>query len=166
MNLETTRLLLRPFNLDDAPFIIKLLNSPGWLKYIGDRNVKTIEQAEQYMLKGPLKSYQEHGYGISMVVLKSDQRSIGMCGLIKRDHLEFPDIGFAFLPEYMGQGYAYEIARATLEYGIHTLKCSPILAITVLNNDSSIKLLKKIGMQFQNNIHLPQIEEELMLFSS
>ena len=123
MNLETTRLLLRPFNLDDAPFIIELLNSPGWLQYIGDRNVKTIEQAEQYLLKGPLKSYQE-------------------------------------------QGYAYEIAHATLEYGIHTLKCSPILAITVLNNDSSIKLLKKIGMQFQNNIHLPQIEEELMLFSS
>src|SRR6201986_3267525 len=112
--LETERLRVREFTLNDAAFIIELVNSPGWLKYIGDRNIKTDDKAKEYLQNGPLKSYAENGFGLSMVELKSDGTPVGMCGIIKRVALEHADIGFAFLPQYMGKGYAYEIASATL----------------------------------------------------
>jgi RimJ/RimL family protein N-acetyltransferase len=94
--LETKRLRLREFTLEDTAFILDLLNSPGWLRYIGDRGVKTEEQAKNYLLNGPIKSYTKNGYGLSMVERKDDNKPIGMCGIIKRDTLENPDIGFAF----------------------------------------------------------------------
>src|SRR5215210_8708442 len=98
--LETDRLRLRQFTLQDTSFIIELLNSPGWLKFIGDRNVKSEPQARNYLENGPLKSYQEYGYGLSMVERKTDNQAIGMCGILKRQTLEHPDIGFAFLPRF------------------------------------------------------------------
>ena len=114
--LETERLLLREFSTEDASFIIELLNSPGWIKYIGDRNVKTPEQASEYLLNGPIKSYAVNGYGLWLVEKKDDQAKIGMCGIIRRETLKDPDIGFAFLPEFSGKGYAYEIAKACLDH--------------------------------------------------
>lgn len=164
--LETNRLFLREFTQDDTAFIIDLLNCPGWLKFIGDRNVKTYEQAIEYLKNGPIKSYEENGYGFSMVVLKENNKPIGMCGVTKRDYLECPDIGFAFLPDYEGLGYAFEIASATIKYAKETLMIPTIFAFTLPNNSRSIMLIEKIGFKFIKNITIPNDSEELMLFSN
>lgn len=162
--LETERLRLRQFTLDDTKFIIELLNSPGWIEFIGDRNVKTEEQAIQYLQNGPMKSYEENGYGLSLVESK-DGLPIGMCGIIRRAKLEHPDIGFAFLNEFTGKGYGYEIATATLNYAIDNLKLPKIVAITVPHNIKSIKLLEKIGMKFVKRF-TNENDEELFLFEN
>jgi RimJ/RimL family protein N-acetyltransferase len=162
--LETERLRLGHFTLDDTKFFIELLNSPGWIEFIGDRNVKTEEQAIQYLQNGPMKSYHENGYGLSLVETK-DGLPVGMCGIIRRTNLEHPDIGFAFLKEFTGKGYAYEIASATLNYATDTLKLSKILAITVPYNTKSIKLLEKIGMKFVKRF-TNEDDEELFLFEN
>lgn len=164
--LETERLVLREFTVDDTKFIVKLLNSPGWLEFIGDRNVKSEEQAVNYLMNGPIKSYEINGFGLSLVELKSDKTPIGMCGLIKRDNLEHPDIGFAFLPEFMGKGFAFEIANATIIFAKEELQFTKILAITVSYNKDSIKLLGKIGLKYVKPYFLPYDDEELMLFSN
>jgi RimJ/RimL family protein N-acetyltransferase len=163
--LQTERLRLRPFNLDDWEFIILLLNSEGWLKYIGDRNVKTKEQAHNYLKNGPLKSYELNGFGLWMVETR-DGTPIGMCGLIKRDYLEHPDIGFAFLPEFSSIGYGYEIASAVLVHARNDLSMTTILAITVPNNVKSIGLLEKIGLRFIKSFRTEPDAEELMLYST
>lgn len=160
--LETQRLRLREFTLDDTKFIIELLNSPGWIEFIGDRNVKTEEQAIQYLQNGPLKSYVQNGYGLSMVETK-DGQPIGMCGILKRETLENPDIGFAFLKQFTGKGYAYEIANATLSYAMSHLKIPKVSAITLPNNVRSSRLLEKIGMKFIKSF-LSEKNEELLLF--
>ncbi|HMJ46518.1 MAG TPA: GNAT family N-acetyltransferase [Ferruginibacter sp.] len=163
--LETNRLILRQFTFQDTIFIIELLNSPGWLEFIGDRNVKTHKEAKAYLLNGPIKSYAENGFGLGLVKTKNDNTTIGMCGLIKRDELEYPDIGFAFLPGWSGKGYAYEIAEAVMEYAENQLGLPAVLAITTAANNSSIKLLVKLGLKFLKIISFPGKEEELMLFS-
>jgi RimJ/RimL family protein N-acetyltransferase len=163
--IDTERLLLREFTIDDAAFILELLNSPGWLQYIGDRNIKTFEDASQYLLNGPMKSYDQNGFGLSMVEIKEGNIPIGMCGLIKRETLEHIDIGFAFLPQYSGKGYAHEIAIATIEHARNNLKISKIVAITTQGNHNSIRLLNKIGLKFEKNIRFADEEEELMLFT-
>ena len=164
--LVTERLFLREFNLTDTEFILQLLNTPGWLEFIGDRNVKTTEAAKSYLENGPIKSYELNGFGLSLVGLKDNELPIGMCGLIKRETLENVDIGFAFLPEYSGEGYAVEIASATMKYAKEKLKLKEILAITLPSNVRSINLLNKIGLYFEKNIHLPGDEQKLMLFKS
>jgi len=163
--LETERLRLREFNLNDTEFIIELLNSPGWIRYIGDRNVKTKQQAVEYLHNGPLKSYRENGFGLSLVETKEGQ-PVGMCGIIRRDTLEHPDIGFAFLEEFTGKGYAYEIASATLAYAINELKLPEISAITLPENANSIRLLEKIGLKFVRSFRNDNSEEYLLLFSN
>jgi len=163
--LETERLFLREFTLADAPFIIELVNSPGWLQFIGDRNVKTEEQAKEYLRNGPLLSYAKNGFGLSLVALKADQSPIGMCGIIRRDSLENPDIGFAFLPSFEGKGLAYEIANATIAYAKTILKLPVIFAITMPENKRSIKLLEKIGFQYSRMFASPTDKLQLMLFS-
>ena len=163
--LETERLILRQFELSDAKFIVALVNTEGWLQFIGDRNIKTEEAAVHYLQQGPVKSYQENGFGLSMVQTK-DGTPIGMCGILKRDHLEHPDIGFAFLPEFMGKGYACEMADATLMHAKTKLKFEVISAITVPMNKKSIRLLEKIGLRFKQTIYAPDNNEELMLFST
>jgi RimJ/RimL family protein N-acetyltransferase len=149
--LQTERLLLRQLTLTDTPFIIELLNTEGWIKYIGDRNVKTAEQARQYLSNGPIKSYADNGFGLYMVALQNNHIPIGMCGLIKRDYLPHPDIGYAFLPQYAGQGYAFEAAKAVLQYAFNHLQKEKILAITLADNASSVKLLQKLGMQYEED---------------
>lgn len=164
--LETERLLLRKFSLDDTKFILELLNSPGWIEFIGDRNVKTEGDAINYLQNGPIKSYELHGFGLSMVELKQGKIPIGMCGILKRDGLDNPEIGFAFLPQYTGNGYAFEIAGATMAFAIDSLKIKTIHAITLPKNRNSIKLLHKIGMKFIKPIFLPNDLDELMLYSN
>lgn len=163
--LETEHLFLREFTEADTDFIIKLLNTPGWLEFIGDRNVRTTEEAAGYLLNGPIRSYRENGFGLCMVVHKDDNIPIGMCGLIRRDSLDHVDIGFALMPEYAGKGYAYEIASATMKYGFESLKLDKIVAITSANNTRSISLLNKLGLRFEKMITLPGDGEPLMLFS-
>jgi RimJ/RimL family protein N-acetyltransferase len=163
--LETDRLALREFTVDDTAFIIELVNSPGWIEFIGDRNIKTTEQAKAYLENGPMKSYLDNGFGLAMVEIKDSKTPIGMCGIIKRDTLDNPDIGFAFLPQFTGKGYAFEIAAATLAHAEQQLKLPVISAITVANNTSSIKLLEKIGLKFIKTINFPPNNEELLLYS-
>lgn len=161
--LETDRLLLRELNLGDVPFILTLLNSPGWLKYIGDRGVKNEEQAKDYLLNGPLKSYKENGFGLYLVEERISKLPIGLCGLLKRETLENPDLGFAFLLDYMGKGFALEAANAVLEYTKSELKMPTILAIVLPNNQPSIKLLEKLGFQYQKTLQVKE-GEDLSLF--
>ena len=164
--LETERLQLREFTLQDTAFLIELMNSPGWLKYIGDRNVKSEEQARSYLLNGAIKSYAEKGYGFWLVESKTENKAVGMCGITHREFLDDPDIGFAFLPEFAGRGYALESAEATMQYAKNTLHIPRISAITVSDNDRSVRLLKKIGLSFKNTFCFPGSEEELLLFSN
>jgi len=163
--IESERIFLRPFTLEDSGFILELLNTEGWIRYIGDRNVKTIKQAENYLLNGPLKSYEANGFGLSLAELKADRTPLGMCGLLKRDYLDHVDIGFAFLPEYTGRGYAYEIVKEIIRYGLQELQLEKILAITVPENYSSIKLLEKLGFSFEKNFISRDTNEELCLYS-
>ena len=163
--LETVRLRLREFTIRDTAFIIELLNSPGWLQFIGDRNVKTKEQAKHYIEDVPLKSYIENGYGLWLVEYKNDNKAIGMCGIINRIFLDHPDIGFAFLPRDHGNGYAAEIAGATMDYAKQQLHISHITAITAKDNEKSIRLLEKIGLQFTGTVNYPGTNEELLLYS-
>lgn len=164
--LETERIILQQLSTHDAPFILELVNTPSWLKFIGDRGIRTITDAENYILNGPMKSYEKFDFGLYLVKLKNENTPIGMCGLIKRDTLKDVDIGFAFLPGYEGKGYAFESAEATLKYGKTNLGLNRIVAITVSYNQRSIELLKKLGFEFEEMIHFPYDKEELMLFGS
>jgi RimJ/RimL family protein N-acetyltransferase len=164
--LETERLRLRTFDHSDSGFLIQLLNTPGWLRFIGDRNVRNHEEAIMYLENGPIKSYRENGYGLSLVETKNEKIPAGSCGLLKRDFLEHPDIGFAFLPEFAGQGYAYEIASAVMNHARKNLGLKTITAITLPENERSINLLKKLGMHFDRTIIYPGTEEELSLYAT
>lgn len=164
--LETERLLLREFDVGDAEFILELLNSPGWLKFIGNKNVHTIDDARNYLETGPMKSYLENGFGLSMVELKFIGVPVGMCGLIKRDTLDDVDIGFAMLPGFSGKGYGYEIAAATLKLAKDQFGLKRVVAITVENNDASIGLLNKLGLEYEKTIELPRDDEQLLLFGA
>jgi len=165
MILETERLTLQQFTLADAPFILELLNSASWIKYIGDRKINTIEDAEKYLLNGPIKNYQNTELGLCLVKTKKENVSIGMCGLIKRDTLKDTDIGFAFLPQFEGKGYGFESASAVIKKAKEELKFNRIVAITVNYNHQSIKLLEKLGMTLEGNIYMEGDDEELMLFA-
>ena len=162
--LETERLVLQEFNVDDAEFILTLLNTPGWLEYIGDKNVRSVEDAVNYLENVPIKSYRENGFGLWLTLLKNNSTPIGMCGLIKRESLDDIDIGFALLPEYSKLGYAYEIAHATINYAKHSLGINKVVAITDSNNVSSIKLLNKLGLQFEKTLKLSE-NDIVLLFS-
>jgi [ribosomal protein S5]-alanine N-acetyltransferase len=162
--LKTKNLTFREFTLSDTDFIITLLNSDGWIKYIGQRNIKTQEQAETYLKNGPMKSYAENGFGLSAVVLTETNEIIGMCGLLKRDTLEHPDIGFAFLDTFMGKGFGYEIAAAVVQYAKAQLNIPTLLAIVMPENNPSRKLLEKIGFSFVEMTVSPNNGEELMLY--
>lgn len=164
--LETERLRLREFTLEDAPFIIELLNSPGWLEFIGDRNVRTLEQARDYLENGPIKSYRVNGYGLSMVERKEDGAPIGMCGMLNRDVLECPDIGFAFLPAHHLRGYALEIAKAVMDHAKDVLKLPRVAAITVPGNSRSISLLEKLELRYIKSFSFPGSAELLSLFGN
>lgn len=158
--IHTARLVIRRFRLADGAFIVQLVNQPSWLQWIGNRNVHTLNDAETYLSSGPLSMYERYGVGLCGVELAG--KLIGMAGLIKRSPEAEIDLGYAFLPEYWGQGYATEVAQALLNYAINTLKLPRIIATTQLENQQSIKVLERIGMQFEGVIH--EGEKSLRLF--
>lgn len=162
---STERLILREFSLNDAPFVYELLNSAGWLQYIGDRTIRSIEDAQLYIEKHYLPSYVTNGYGAYIVSLKSTGELIGCCGLYKRDTLDHPDIGFALLKKFWHMGYAYEAASTIVKFATEELGFQTILGITMPDNKSSIKLLEKLGLQKIDTIRMGEEDEELLLFS-
>lgn len=161
--IDTERLRLRWIKREDAPFILELLNDPSWLEYLGDRQIRTIDQAEEY-ISSIVEMYEKHGFGLYLVELKMDGTPIGICGLIKRISLEYVDIGFAFISKFQRNGYGYEAASATLKYGHEHLGLKRIVAITSEKNYKSAQLLEKIGMKFEQMVLLPHEKEELKLF--
>lgn len=159
--LDTARLRLRPFCLDDAPFVVRLLNEPSFIEHIGDKGVRTLDDARRYLETGPMASYATHGHGLLVVERISDGAPIGMCGLLKRDILEYPDLGYAFFPEAWGQGYAHEAARAVLE----DAKKARVLAIVSPGNASSIRLLEKLGFTYEGLKGLYPEEPEVAMYA-
>jgi len=162
--LETDRLILRRLSADDAEFILQLLNEPSFLRFIGDKGVRTLQGARDYILNGPVDMYNRLGFGLYLTELKEGGVPIGVCGLIKRDALEDVDIGFAFLPRFWARGYAYESASAVMTYGKDVLGLKRIVAITSPDNHASAKLLEKLGLQFERMIRLSENAEEVRLF--
>lgn len=162
--LDTERLSLRLLAEEDATFIVELVNTPGWLAYIGDKKIHTTEQAIQYLQQGPLKSYKNHGFGLWLVELKNTTTPIGICGFLKRDYLPAPDIGFAFLPVYSGKGYAFEIASAVLRYANESLEIPVVQAITLPDNGRSIRLLERIGLNYSQDVRVPGDPTVLKLY--
>jgi RimJ/RimL family protein N-acetyltransferase len=163
--LETDRLVLRWLNVDDAAFILELLNDPSFIRFIGDKGVRDLEAARTYILNGPVASYEKFGFGLNSVDLKEANAPIGICGILKRDTLPHPDIGFAFLPAYWNKGYAYEASAAVLEHARKTLGIDRVLAITTPDNEASAKLLMKIGLRFDQLIKLSPDANEVKLFA-
>jgi [ribosomal protein S5]-alanine N-acetyltransferase len=145
---ETERLILRPFEGGDVPFILRLLAERSFIENIGDRGVRTPEDAERYLADGPIASYARHGHGLWLVALKETLTPIGMCGLLKREQLADVDLGYAFLPEFWSKGYAQESARATLDWA-RSRGMERVVAIVSPGNARSIRLLEKLGFAFE-----------------
>jgi RimJ/RimL family protein N-acetyltransferase len=162
--LETQRLILRRLTAGDALFILRLVNEPGFLRFIGDRGVRSAADAEHYIQHGPVASYERFGFGLFLVELKNAE-PIGICGLLQREYLPDVDIGFAFLPELSGHGYALEAAEAVVNFAARNLGLKCIVAITLPDNDRSIRLLEKLHFKFERNFRLPDDDEELLLFA-
>jgi [ribosomal protein S5]-alanine N-acetyltransferase len=157
--LETERLIIRPIIITDTSFIINLVNSEGWLKFIGDRNIKNTLDAEQYIQK----ILDNERYFYSVIELKATAQPIGLVTFLHRDDMEFPDIGFALLPEFEQQGYSFEASRTYLDEIMMEKKVSTVVAITIPDNRKSIKLLEKLGLRFEKNII--KEDETLALYS-
>lgn len=150
--IQTERTLIRKLTFEDSEFVYELQQSQGWKKYIGDRGVHSVQDAYQYLEKGPMSSYALNGYGLFLVQLKSGQK-IGVSGLLKRDYLDHSDIGFTLLEEFEGQGYAYESTSAIVDFAFNKLGIKCIQAIVLEENSRSVKLLLKLGMQ-DKGLHL------------
>jgi RimJ/RimL family protein N-acetyltransferase len=162
--LKTNRLTLQQLVLSDASFILGLLNEPSFHKYIGDKGVRKQKGALQYLRDGPIASYKNNGYGLYLVKETISDSSIGICGLKKREDLDIPDLGYAFLEKYWGQGYATEAGNAVLNYSREELKLARIAAITHPDNDSSIRVLHKLGFQFKKLVTLSGFDGPNKLF--
>ncbi len=162
----TKRLILRRLTVADAEFIVELLNDPAFLQFIGDKAVRSADDARQYILEGPVASYERNGFGLWLVELKESGLAVGMCGLLKRQTLPDVDIGFAFLPAYRSQGYAFESAAAVLDYGRREFGLKRIVAITNPDNAGSIRVLEKIGMRFERMITVTEGAPEIQLLAS
>ena len=162
--LESERLVLREFDLDDAEFILELLNESAFVRFIGDKGVRTRADAREYLEKGPLDSYRRFGFGLYLASLRADGMPIGMCGLVKREGLADVDVGFALLSRYWSRGYAAEAAAAVLDYGRRTLNLGRIVAIAKPDNQASLAVLEKIGLEFERTIRLADDGPELKLF--
>jgi len=161
---ETERLILKPASEEDASFILELFNTPKWIKYIGDRNVKTVENAREYIKVRMVPQLERLGYSNYIVIRKADNCKVGTCGLYDREGLEGSDIGFAFLHEYEKKGYAFESANKLKNVAFNEFGLKEIKAITSKSNISSQKLLEKLGLEINSTIKLPDNDEELLLY--
>lgn len=156
---HTPRLIIRQFTLDDAEFIVRLLNEKSFIENIADKQVRNVADAKNYLTTGPMASYKDYGFGLHAVLLKNGDTSnqeimIGMCGLLQRPELDHPDLGYAFLPEFCGKGYAKEAAAAIVDNELPAYSLKAILAVTSLTNQSSHNLLKKIDFSFIGTMQL------------
>jgi RimJ/RimL family protein N-acetyltransferase len=161
--IQTSRLQLRELNFDDAAFILELLNEGGFIRFIGDKGVRTLQDARDYIRSGPMHSYARNGFGLYATCFRNGT-PIGICGLVKRDGLHHPDVGFALLARHCAQGYAVESAAAVLAHARRVLKLQRIVAITSAENCNSIAVLEKIGLKFERTIRLGEHSPELRLF--
>lgn len=163
--LSTERLTLWRLTPGDAPFILRLLNEPSWLEHIGDKGVRTVADAKRYIETGPMEMYGRLGFGLYQVRLTARDEPIGICGLLKRETLDDVDLGFAFLPEFWGQGYAHEASAAVMHDARIRLRLARIVAITGRGNGASRKLLEKLGFGFERSIMSGTSGEELLLYA-
>lgn len=164
VTLETDRLLIRPTNVNDAAFILELLNTPKWISFIGDRNLQTVEDAQNYIKDRMLPQLEKLGFSNNTVILKDGNEKIGVCGLYDREGIDGVDIGFAFLPKFEGLGYAFEASQKVIENGFSNLGINSVSAITIPENKSSQKLIEKLGLIYQGEIQIPNDDELLMLY--
>lgn len=163
--LETERLVLQSMQpAHDAPFIFELVNERAFIENVADRGVRTLEEAQAYIADKLIPSYSQHGFGFYRVNLRETGEPVGICGLIRRDVLPGPDIGYSLLTRYAGRGYAYEAARVVMDHARHALRLPRLAAITAPSNFRSIRLLEKLGMQFEKTIHVPGYGRESKLF--
>lgn len=161
---ETERLVIRQFELTDADFIVRLLNEDGFIRFIGDKNVRSVADAVSYLTNGPISSYQKNGFGLNMVELKENQTPIGMCGILKRPELDTPDLGYAFLSQYHGNGYAREAAQAVLNSELPKHKLDKVFAVTFPDNTASNRLLSDVGFIQTGTMELYGSENNLYQF--
>ena len=164
--LTTERLTLRHATTADHRFMFELVNDPAFIRNIGDRGVRTMADAERYVLDGPISSYEKFGFGMYVAALRESGTPIGLCGFVKRDWLPDVDLGFAFLPHYRSQGYAYESASAVRRYGHEVLGLTRIVAIVSPANADSIRLLEKIGLRFESMVRPANENADIKLFSA
>jgi RimJ/RimL family protein N-acetyltransferase len=162
--LETERLILRQMRAEDGEFIFELVNEAAFIRNIGDKGVRTLDDARNYILTGPVASYAKFGFGLYLVALRETGEAIGICGLLKRDSLEDVDIGFALLERFRKKGFAYEAAAAVMGYGRNALGLKRIVAITSADNEGSMRVLEKIGLRFEKMIRMPGSDEDTRLF--
>ena len=162
----TARLSLREIDGGDAPFILTLVNDAAWLRFIGDKNVRTESDARRYIEAGPAAMYAQRGFGLWLAERNEDGAPIGMCGLIKRDALPDVDLGFAFLPAYRGNGYAFEAARAAIDFAWARLGLARLVAITAPDNDDSVRLLERLGFRFERMLRLADDAPAVRLYAA
>ena len=166
ITLHTPRLTLRELKSTDAAFVLELLNEPSFKKFIGDKRVRNIADAEHYIANGPVASYARHDFGLQLVHLHdAGATPIGICGLLQRDTLAHPDIGFAYLPVFWGRGYGFEAATAVVNDARERLHLQHLLGLTSPENVASIRLLEKLGLRFERVIHLTDSDSGTNLFS-
>ena len=163
--LETERLTLSQLSYDDCKFIFELLNAASFKRYIGDRGIRTLSDAREYMRKGPISSYERHGFGLYLVGKRDDATPLGICGLVKRKEFEFPDLGFAFLEPFWSNGYAYESSIAVIEHAGKELGITHIIAMTDDDNSASVRLLEKLGFHFEHMVRMPNESEEICRYA-
>ena len=162
--LETSRLTLRRLVLDDAPFVLRLLNEPSFIANIGDKGVRSIEDAQRYLREGPMAMYEAYGFGLWHTARKTDGAAVGMCGLLRRDNLPDVDIGYAYLPEFWGQGYALEAAEATMRHAARKFGLRRLIGVVSSGNSGSIRVLEKLGMSFERMYPMHPGEPEVRLY--
>lgn len=162
---RTKRLILRQASLDDAAFVLELINDPGWRKYISQHSIDSLEKAKDYINERLLSAYEQHGYGLWLIQRSSDNTMMGMCGLVRRESLPGPDLGFALLDRYSGRGYAQEASEAAIQYAIDNSIAPRLLAITLPENQRSINLLERLGFSYDTDFITDDTEERLLMYA-
>ena len=162
--LETPRLTLRRLQFSDAEFLVGLLNQPSFLENIGDKGVRDVEGAHRYLREGPMAMYEQFGFGLWHVSRREDGAAIGMCGLLKRDIFPDVDVGYAFLPEFWGKGYAFEAAEATVAHAKRKFGLPRVIAVVSEGNNGSIRVIEKLGMQFERMVPMSPNEPDVRLY--
>lgn len=163
--LETDRLLLTRLTYDHCDFVMELVNEPSFKRFIGDKDVRTLQDARRYLAEGPIGLYERFGYGMFLVTVKDTETPAGICGLLKRDGFDDPDLGFAFLRRFRRSGYAIESARAVLRHGIEDLHLQRIIAMADPDNEPSVRLLEKLGFSYERMVRMPGDEDEINLYA-